>query len=283
MSQAMNQTASDPWQQQQSDPWNQAPSQGMQLGKPIAQITKDKTSTKSTSISDDWQVLVSKARSKKDMRSVKNNQGTTQNFLDQMSKFPCYCPNPPGINCVQHGSNPTINQVEGKWQKVSATLDSAAIETVGPPNIGTCFPLIPTVASKNGINYSAANGSPIKNYGQRILQGLDNSWKVKTMPMQVAQVKKVLASASQICMAGNRCMLDIENGSWIEDKSTGEITEVDYVDGEFTFDMWIPAATGPSINAVPAESCISDPIALFEGNSEGSPKSAIRPGFTRPE
>ena len=70
------------------------------------------------------------------------------------------------------------------------------------------------------------------------------------MAMQVAQVKKVLVSAAQVCIAGNRCMLDTKEGSWIEDKRTGEITQVEYSDGEFKFGLWIPAK-GLSINAVP--------------------------------
>ena len=243
--------------------------QGMNLGRPISSISKAENDE-----SDGWKVKTSRARSKHDMRASK-------------IVYPKeYLPPPPGISSIDFQQQRCLDQVkgvEGGWQRISATLDSAAIETVGPPEIGNCFPLTETTASKNGINYSAANGSAIKNYGQRILHGGDNNWKRTIMPMQVAQVKKVLVSAAQVCMAGNRCMLDTEEGSWIEDKRTGEITQVEYSDGEFKFDLWIPAK-GPSINAVPKESETVPNVSTqnqFQAFSEGEVlKSGSAAGFT---
>ena len=59
----------------------------------------------------------------------------------------------------------------------------------------------------------------------------------------MADVKKVLVSAAQVCAAGNICVLDTENVSYIQNKTSGSRTAVDYRDGEFKFDIWIPAGS----------------------------------------
>ena len=50
---------------------------------------------------------------------------------------------------------------------VTVTVDSGAYNTVGPPHVATHFKLTDTVASKNGHQYKAANGTVIINYGKR--------------------------------------------------------------------------------------------------------------------
>ena len=60
--------------------------------------------------------------------------------------------------------------------------------------------------------------------------------------MNVADVKKTLASAFQIVAAGNKVVLDIDY-SYIVDKTTGEKTTLNIENGEFNFDLWVPAPT----------------------------------------
>ena len=58
--------------------------------------------------------------------------------------------------------------------------------------------------------------------------------------MNVADVKKTLASAYQIAQAGNRIILDSDY-SYIVNKATGEKTRIQVNNGEFQFDLWVPA------------------------------------------
>ena len=58
--------------------------------------------------------------------------------------------------------------------------------------------------------------------------------------MNVADVQKTLASAFQIVNAGNKIILDTDY-SYIVNKATGEKTEVTVENGEFLFDLWVPA------------------------------------------
>ena len=60
-------------------------------------------------------------------------------------------------------------------ETVVVTVDSGAYNAGGPKHVGTHFDVKPTEASKAGRRYSAANGSIIKNYGQRVIVGQDES------------------------------------------------------------------------------------------------------------
>ena len=67
--------------------------------------------------------------------------------------------------------NRMIQSVEEQWDDISITVDSGAVDTVGPKDVGSQFPITPTRESELGLGYRAANGSPIKNYGERVLNG----------------------------------------------------------------------------------------------------------------
>ena len=109
------------------------------------------------------------------------------------------------------------------WEKIRIQIDSGAVDTVGPKSAGKAFYIKPTKASKAGKHYIAANGSTIKNYGERIITGeTDNHIKV-CMPMQVADVKKVLMSTHKMNETGLKVILDGENSFFVE-KGTGEST-----------------------------------------------------------
>ena len=78
-------------------------------------------------------------------------------------------------------------------ETVTVAVDSGAYRTVGPPRVATHFPVKPTESSRARRNYSAAKGSVIRNYGQRVITGKINNGATMTMPIQVADVNKVLS------------------------------------------------------------------------------------------
>ena len=93
-------------------------------------------------------------------------------------------------------------------------------------------------------NYSAANGSVIRNFGQRVITGKNDNGATMTMPIQVAEVNKVLGSVREMVEAGNRAVLDRDNEgrpcSYVLHKASGHKTAIHERNGTFQFDLKIP-------------------------------------------
>ena len=61
--------------------------------------------------------------------------------------------------------------VTGSWEVIPVTVDSGAVDTVGPKTVARNFPTRETDDSRLGRNFRAANGSRINNYGEKVIQG----------------------------------------------------------------------------------------------------------------
>ncbi len=59
-----------------------------------------------------------------------------------------------------------VSEVKG-WEEVRAHVDAGAIDTVGPKEIAKAFKMNENAMSKKGLGHLAANGSKIKNYGEK--------------------------------------------------------------------------------------------------------------------
>lgn len=90
----------------------------------------------------------------------------------------------------------------GGWDKIKMQIESGAVDTVGPPEVGKAFKLRETKAAKEGINYVAASGASIKYYGERVIEGETENGTTVTMPIQIADVKRALMSVHQLNQAG---------------------------------------------------------------------------------
>jgi hypothetical protein len=99
------------------------------------------------------------------------------------------------------------------------------------------FNVTPSEMSRCGACYTAANGSEIKNYGQRDIEAQTSEGAGATMTFQVADVKGALGSVHRICEAGNRVVFDDE-GSYIECKSTKSKSVIDKVNGVYYLYLW---------------------------------------------
>ena len=60
---------------------------------------------------------------------------------------------------------------ETGWEALHITVDSGAVDTVGPKGMALKFPLQPTEASKKDMHYRAANDTNIAIHGKRISVG----------------------------------------------------------------------------------------------------------------
>ena len=121
-------------------------------------------------------------------------------------------------------------------------IDSGAIDTAMPPNIAYHFSTVGTEASHNGPGFRAANGSPIKHYGQRTLRGVGDQYQPIRLTSQVADVKTTLGSVYQMLKAGNR--VHFEHGScFIERIKSGKRTKIEEKDRTFEVGVWVPKST----------------------------------------
>ena len=84
------------------------------------------------------------------------------------------------------------------------------------------------------------------NHGGRNISGMSTDFKPTNMIMKVADVKKTLASAYQIVQGGNKILLD-SKCSYILNKAADEKTNIEVSDGEFQFDLWVPAPIGDQL------------------------------------
>ena len=129
-------------------------------------------------------------------------------------------------------------------------MDSGASEWVFNPYAAQYFDLQDTMASINNIHFQAANGTTIRNYGQRHLKAFTDHWGKVMVDINVADVKSNLASGMRITQADNRIVLD-SDGSFIENKRTGHKIEIRHENGCFVFDLWVPAKGKTSVKNTP--------------------------------
>ena len=62
---------------------------------------------------------------------------------------------------------------------------------------------------------------------------------LRSMTMCAAPVTRPLASVNKICKAGHMVIFD-EDGSYIYNNTSGEISMLREDDGTYMFDVWIP-------------------------------------------
>ena len=159
------------------------------------------------------------------------------NFINRCPEHQCECDEE---DCIEKHIN-YINSVETDAEafceinhnldgldKIRVQVDSGAVDTVGPKSIGRAFKLKETPASRSGKNYVAANGSAIKNYGELLIKGETEHGLKVSMPIQIADVKKVLMSTHKMNETGLKVVLDGINSFFVE-KSSGKTAPIKYV------------------------------------------------------
>ena len=135
----------------------------------------------------------------------------------------------------------SVVQIEGEWERIPIKIDSGAVDTVMPPSVANHFNLVETELSKNGPGFRAANGSPIKHFGQRAIRGVGDHYQPLNMTAQIADVSNTLGSVHQMIRAGNR--VHFESGlCYIEHIRTGRRTPIAEKNGTFEVGIWVPRA-----------------------------------------
>ena len=124
------------------------------------------------------------------------------------------------------------------WQRFSLAIDSGAAETVIPHNEVHEHPIRETAASKGGVTYASATGAPIPNLGEQILPLLTQEGSLRSMTFQAAPVDRALGSVKRMCRSGHMVVFD-DDGSYVLNKSTGEINWLREEHGNYMLDTWI--------------------------------------------
>ena len=93
-----------------------------------------------------------------------------------------------------------------------------------------------------------------------------------TLPMQAADVLRILASVGQMIHAGNRVVFDQE-GSYIQHKASGKVTQIHEKGGNFVFNLRVKKGK-PCVSAVEtaSEATTSTAPAAAAGKSEQQPQ-----------
>ena len=136
---------------------------------------------------------------------------------------------------------PPLNEM-GKtpcgWQLLSMAVDSGAAETVIPHRLVSQHPIRETQASKSGMCYASATSQPIPNLGEQKLPMVTQEGTLRGMTFQAAPVSKPLGSVKRMCANNHRVVFDDE-GSYIQNKATGEVNWLREDNGNYMLDTWI--------------------------------------------
>ena len=131
-----------------------------------------------------------------------------------------------------------VGEAEPEWQDIEFAVDSGATESVINEEMLPAVPITESEASKRGVKYEVANGVRIPNLGQKQFDGITDDESLRNLKVQVCDVNKALLSVKKITNAGNRVIFDNE-GSYIEDKLTGEKMWLREEGGMYMLRMWV--------------------------------------------
>ena len=132
------------------------------------------------------------------------------------------------------------SQSKAGWRRISLAVDSGACESVIDAEEQVPeYEVKETQASRSGLAYSSATGEEILNLGEVTLPFVTKEGTKRSMKLQAAGVSRPLASVKRICEAGHFVVFDDE-GSYIYNKSTGEINILREESGNYLFDVWVP-------------------------------------------
>ena len=68
---------------------------------------------------------------------------------------------------------------------------------------------------------------------------ITNRGDKRGLNFRVTGVHKPLAAGSAVVHAGNRVVLDDDEGSWIQNKKTGSVVDLYEKNGVYVFDAWV--------------------------------------------
>ena len=93
---------------------------------------------------------------------------------------------------------------DGEWMRVSSYMDSGCVDSVAPPSLAPFVPASESPGSRRGQEYTVANGEPLPNLGEKLVEGVDKDGNQLAIKYQIAEVTRPLNSISEICDNNSR-------------------------------------------------------------------------------
>ena len=100
------------------------------------------------------------------------------------------------------------------------------------------MPIKESPGSRAGVEYETASGEQVPNQGEKSLEICTAEGQLRSLTLQVCDVRKPLMSVRKVCAVGQRVVFD-SDWSYIEDKVTGERTTIEESGGVYTLRVWV--------------------------------------------
>ena len=126
---------------------------------------------------------------------------------------------------------------DDEWEEVELAVDSGASETVVHEGMILSAEVREGPASRRGVEYQVANGVRIPNLGEKRFVGVTSEGISRRLTAQVCDVNQGLLSVSRVARGGSRVVFDAD-GSYIEDKTTGEKIHLEERNGMYMLKLW---------------------------------------------
>ena len=92
---------------------------------------------------------------------------------------------------------------------------------------------------KSDVSFKLADGSRTPHMGENAFTAYTDQGHIRHMVASVTEVDDALLSVSKVVKAGNKVVFD-QGGSYIENKTTGEVTPLLEQRGLYKLNMWVP-------------------------------------------
>ena len=139
---------------------------------------------------------------------------------------------------------------EAGWVKITAVVDSGAVDNVLPEEELEFVPLAESERSKSGRGFRGPAGEPIPARGQRTTVVKTAEGQARRTKWQVCPVKRPLMSVAKLTEAGNSVHL-LRKSPHILNEKTGEKTALRIEGNVYVVDLWVQKAPSPMPSAQP--------------------------------
>ena len=113
------------------------------------------------------------------------------------------------------------------------TIDSGAEESCWPERM---LPEVKITKADKARNFVAANGAPMKHYGEKVVKFRGERGGIASMKFQVSDVTKPLASVARIVEQGNIVQMAKDEDCFILSVSTGRKIPIERRGGTYVMD-----------------------------------------------
>ena len=116
----------------------------------------------------------------------------------------------------------------GKFEVMSAVVDSGATVPVMNPKTGAAYPLQESEASINEVEYEVADGGTLANLGEKKMAVITQEGTLRGYTSQCANVSKPLSAVRALCKSRHAVLFGLGDGDdhLIVNKETGEVNRM---------------------------------------------------------